>query len=84
MRAIEIRDYLKSLDGGWVKWEQTVDTFKAGDPQAEVRGIAVILVDHAASEEPGMVGLAEHLRKRFPEIPVHHIPQGCMYTVVGR
>jgi len=39
--ASEVHEYLKSLDGGWVNWEKTVDTFKAGSPDAEVKGIAV-------------------------------------------
>jgi len=41
MKARELREYLQSMDGGWVNWEQTVDTFKSGDPETEVRGIAV-------------------------------------------
>lgn len=41
MKAHELREYLLSLDSGWVDREKTVDTFKAGDPEAEVRGIAV-------------------------------------------
>ena len=41
MKAREVREYLQSLDGGWVNWERTVDTFKAGDPEMEVKGIAV-------------------------------------------
>ncbi|HZQ05830.1 MAG TPA: Nif3-like dinuclear metal center hexameric protein [Anaerolineae bacterium] len=41
MRAQELLDYFRSLDGGWVYREHTVDTFKAGDPATEVRGIAV-------------------------------------------
>jgi putative NIF3 family GTP cyclohydrolase 1 type 2 len=41
MKARDVQAYLQSLNGGWVKPEQTVDTFKAGDPETEVRGIAV-------------------------------------------
>src|SRR5512139_3975060 len=41
MKAIEIQSYLRSLNRGWMDLDKTVDTFKAGDPQAEVRGIAV-------------------------------------------
>ena len=39
--AAEVYGYLKSLDGGWVQWKKTVDTFKSGSPEAEVKGIAV-------------------------------------------
>jgi len=41
LTAGEVHGYLKSLDGGWVDWEKTVDTFKSGAPEAEVKGIAV-------------------------------------------
>lgn len=44
--------------------------------------LPVILVNHPVSEEAGMIRLAENLRRRFPEAPVHHIPQRCMYTLV--
>ena len=41
MIAQAIQDYLQSLAGDWKYPENTVDTFKSGDPAAEVRGIAV-------------------------------------------
>jgi putative NIF3 family GTP cyclohydrolase 1 type 2 len=41
MQAQHVQDYLKSLAGSWSYPPDSVDTFKAGDPQAEVRGIAV-------------------------------------------
>jgi len=41
MQAFELQSFLNSLNGGWVDPLKTVDTFKSGDPQAEVRGIAV-------------------------------------------
>jgi len=40
MRALDLAAHMRQV-GTWVDWERTVDTFKAGDPQAEVRGIAV-------------------------------------------
>ena len=40
MRAIQIDEHMRQV-GTWVNWATTVDTFKAGDPQSEVRGIAV-------------------------------------------
>jgi len=46
-------------------------------------GIPVVVVNHAVSEEAGLINLAAHLKSRFPEIPVHHIPQQCMYRLVG-
>lgn len=44
--------------------------------------VPVIVVNHAVSEEMGMVNLAQHLAQQFPQIPVHHIPQGCQYSLV--
>jgi putative NIF3 family GTP cyclohydrolase 1 type 2 len=41
LRAREVRDHLLGLNGGWVNMDKTVDTFKCGDLEAEVRGIAV-------------------------------------------
>lgn len=41
MKGIELQQYLQSLDTGWVNREQTVDTFKAGDPETELTGVAV-------------------------------------------
>lgn len=52
MRAREVYEHLRGMDGGWVRWDDTVDTFKAGDPNTEVRGIAVCWMSyvHALQE----------------------------------
>ena len=39
MRARDFREHCKQV-AHWVNWEKTVDQFMAGDPDAEVRGIA--------------------------------------------
>lgn len=39
-------------------------------------------VNHCVAEEPGMVTLADHLRKAFPGTPVTHIPQQCTYRSI--
>lgn len=41
MQAREVHDWLRSLEDGWVDWDDSVDGFKQGDPEAEVEGIAV-------------------------------------------
>jgi putative NIF3 family GTP cyclohydrolase 1 type 2 len=41
LRARDVRDHLLGLNGGWLNAEKTVDTFKCGDPESVVRGIAV-------------------------------------------
>jgi hypothetical protein len=45
--------------------------------------IPIIVVNHAVSEEAGLANLARHLQSRFPDIAVHHIPQRCMFQLVG-
>jgi putative NIF3 family GTP cyclohydrolase 1 type 2 len=40
MHARDVDRHMRAV-GTWVDWDHTVDTFKAGDPDAEVRGIAV-------------------------------------------
>ena len=44
--------------------------------------VPIIVVNHAVSEEAGLVNLANRLRAQFPDVPVHHIPQRCMYQLV--
>jgi hypothetical protein len=45
-------------------------------------GIPLIVVHHAVSEEAGMINLAAYLRDHFPDVPVHHIPQRCMFRLI--
>ena len=45
-------------------------------------GASVIVVNHATSEEPGMISLAVYLRGVFPGVRVEHIPGGCLYETV--
>lgn len=49
LTAGEVHEYLKSLDGGWVKWEKSVDSFKSGSPATEVKGIAVGWMPYTAA-----------------------------------
>ena len=46
-------------------------------------GIPMVVVNHPVSEEAGMINLAQCLQAQFPELPVLHIPQRCMYRLVG-
>jgi putative NIF3 family GTP cyclohydrolase 1 type 2 len=61
-------------DDGFVYWR---DGAFAVDMQ-----IPVIIVNHTVSEEAGMINLAAHLQSEFPDIPVHHIPQHCVYRLI--
>ncbi|WP_127589662.1 Nif3-like dinuclear metal center hexameric protein [Paenibacillus lautus] len=53
-----------------------------GDAAAEGRNLSMLLIGHAASEEPGMTCTAELLRKLFPRIPVHYIPPVPLIQVI--
>lgn len=44
--------------------------------------IPIIVVNHIVSEEIGVRSLAVNLSQKFPFLPVHHIPQLCMYKLV--
>jgi putative NIF3 family GTP cyclohydrolase 1 type 2 len=62
-------------DDGFVYWRDgayAIDT-----------NLPVILVNHPVSEEAGLMSLAHHLQQQFPFVRVHHIPQSCMYRLVG-
>jgi len=44
--------------------------------------LPIIVVNHPVSEEAGIIQLAKFIRLNFPETPVHHIPQQCMFDLV--
>jgi putative NIF3 family GTP cyclohydrolase 1 type 2 len=45
-------------------------------------GIPVVIVNHPVAEEPALKLLAQHLKQRYPNVPVYAIPQKCMYRIV--
>lgn len=61
-------------DDGFTYWQDAAYAWDAELP--------TIVVNHATSEEPGMRQLAAHLAERFPEVPVHFVPRGCLYRLV--
>jgi putative NIF3 family GTP cyclohydrolase 1 type 2 len=73
-----VREYAIDLaictDDGFTYWQHGA--------YAIDRDIPVIVVNHATSEEAGMINLAQHLREHFPDVPVHHIRQGCVYQLI--
>ncbi len=46
-------------------------------------GVPFMVVNHGTLEEWGVKNLADALRAQFAAVPVHHLPQGCVYRVVG-
>lgn len=62
--------------GEWETCEYMRDAVTQGRQQA------LLLVGHAASEEPGMAYLAEWLRQRFSDVPITHIPLGEPFQFV--
>jgi putative NIF3 family GTP cyclohydrolase 1 type 2 len=61
-------------DDGFTYWRDAAFAIDSGIP--------VIVVNHAVAELPGLMLLASHLRRRFPQVPVHAIPQRCMYRLI--
>lgn len=49
MKAVDLLNYLYSLDQGWMDFKTTVDTFKSGDPETEISGIAVAWQSYTAT-----------------------------------
>ena len=50
---------------------------------AEDLGIPTITVNHATSEEPGMVTLAQYINECVDGLAAAHLPQGCRFALVG-
>ena len=68
-------DLLLLTDDGTRLWESA--------QWAKDGGASLILVNHATSEEPGMISLALYLRSVFPGVKVEHIPGGCLYNTIS-
>jgi len=47
-------------------------------------GLAVICVNHATAEEPGMATLAQYIDEHIDGVAARHLPQGCRFRSVGR
>jgi len=45
-------------------------------------GMPYLVVNHGTLEEWGVRNLGDYLRAHFPSIPVHFLPQGCIYRIV--
>jgi putative NIF3 family GTP cyclohydrolase 1 type 2 len=74
-----ITDYAADLgictDDGFTYWQHGA--------YALDHNLPVIVVNHAVSEEMGMMNLAQHLALQFPDLRIHHIPQGCLYSLIS-
>lgn len=68
-------DIVICTDDGFSFWRDGSLAIDMGQP--------VIVVNHPCSEEIGMQRLAEHLAGRFPQVPVRHVPQRCMFKVIS-
>jgi putative NIF3 family GTP cyclohydrolase 1 type 2 len=69
-------DVLLLTDDGTRLWESGQWALDSGVP--------LMIVNHSTSEEPGMITLARYIRGTFPDVPVEHIPVGCLYETVYR
>ncbi len=43
----------------------------------------VVIASHSSSEEIGMLRMAERLAEVFPQVPVKHIAEKCMFRQIG-
>jgi hypothetical protein len=68
-------DLVVCSDDGMDYWRDGAYSVDGGPP--------IVVVHHGVTEEPGVARLAEQLRVGFPNTPVHHIEQRCMYEFVG-
>ena len=67
-------DLFVAIDDVVRTWTQTVYARDTGHP--------LVVVNHGATEEAGVRGLSEFLKKRYPERRVIHYAQGCGYEWV--
>lgn len=67
-------DLALCTDDGFTYWSDGAMALDMGYP--------VILVNHPCAEEIGMAQLANHLREKYPTVPVHHISQKCMFATI--
>lgn len=49
------------------------------DALCQGQRVALLIVGHVPSEEPGMAYLVDWLRPRFPGIPITHVPAGSPF-----
>jgi putative NIF3 family GTP cyclohydrolase 1 type 2 len=52
------------------------------DAITQGRKLALIVIGHANSEEPGMAYLVDWLRERFPDLPITHVPVGDPFAYI--
>ena len=67
----QMGDLLILTDDGTRLWESAQWSVDTNTP--------LLIVNHATAEEPGLKALAEFLGNNL-DVPVHFIPQGCLYT----
>jgi len=74
------QENVDALVAGEVNEWETVEYVR--DANAQGRKLALILVGHVNSEEPGMEYLVEWLRERFPDLAITHVPTGDPFQFV--
>jgi len=68
-------DLVVCTDDGMDYWRDGAYAVDGGPP--------IVVVHHGVTEEPGVANLARQLQAGFPDTPVHHIEQRCMYEFIG-
>lgn len=68
-------DLMIAIDDSVHTWVQTTYAEDSGHP--------LIVVNHGTSEEFGMQALNKQLKKKYSDIDVIHLPQGCGYKWIS-
>jgi len=50
---------------------------------ARDQGLPTLCVNHATSEEPGMITMVDYINKNIPGLSAEHLPQGCRFQPLG-
>ena len=75
-RMVELgADVVLATDDGVTLWRD-------GAWMADLR-VPMIIVNHMTAEIPGLRGLADYLRVRFPQVPVEFVGPTCSYEVLA-
>ena len=81
--AKDIQAHLRSLNGGWVNLDDTVDTFKAGDPGTEVKGIAVAWMSYTRAIKQALEMGMNMFITHEPTYYEHRDNDPAMFEIAG-
>jgi putative NIF3 family GTP cyclohydrolase 1 type 2 len=77
-----LREFIEEFNPDMVVCTDDGSRYCSDSGLATDMNIPIVVLNHATSELPGIRKMAEHLQKKFPQIPIHYIPQTCTYRLV--